>query len=437
LDRPLVRNAGQWMKRAEAGVIRVQGTRLVLARVLWLSMVVLTLGTFLAALPARFEQLLSVTPSGDDALALLAANEAALLVERGVPLSLYALYFVAAEIIFAAVYAVMGIAIYLRASDERVAWVSSITLIAFGVLVPATPRVLDTPNSPWELPVHLVQNIGWISFATMFYLFPDGRFVPRWTRFFPIVFFAWAVAWLLEPLANPFNWPLWMALLGLLGLFGAGMLAQLYRYVFVSTPLQRLQTKWVVFAFAVATVGIGIFVAPLLLFPATREPGLARVVHHMIGIPIFSTALLTVPIGLDIAIRRHRLWDIDPLVRRTFIYVTLTAALALIYFGCVFVLQQLFVTVTGQRQNELVTVLSTLAIAALFVPVRNRIQDGIDRRFYRRKYDAQRVLQKFGETVRDETDLEKLTGELINVVHETMQPRSVTLWLKKDKSSKE
>lgn len=419
-------------RRDDPNVIRWHGLRLFAARAAWLAIVFLAVGIFLVALPARFQQLMTITPNGDDALALLATNEGALLAQLNMPLSFYALYFVAAELIFAAIYFVLGVVVYLRASDERVAWVTSITLITFGILVPATPRVLDAPGSPWALPLHLIQNIGWISFATMFYLFPDGRFVPRFTRFIPIVFFAWAIAWLVEPLANPFNWPLYLALLALLGLFGSGILAQFYRYRYVSTPLQRLQTKWVVFAFALAAVGVVIFVVPLIFLPATRTPGPERVLYRMIGIPIFSCALLAIPVSLDIAIRRYRLWDIDPLVRRTSIYVTLTVALALVYFVSVFVLQQLFGALTGARQNEIVTVLSTLAIAALFVPLRNRIQDVIDRRFYRRKYDAQLVLQKFAETVRDETDLDRLTTELVNVVQETMQPEKVGVWLRTD-----
>jgi hypothetical protein len=100
-----------------------------------------------------------------------------------------------------------------------------------------------------------------------------------------------------------------------------------------------------------------------------------------------------------------------------------------VFFGSVVVLQQIFAGLTGSGQDELVTVLSTLAIAALFVPVRNKIQDVIDRRFNRKKYDAQKVMEKFGETVRDETDLERLTAELVNVVQETMQPEGVSVWL--------
>lgn len=140
---------------------------------------------------------------------------------------------------------------------------------------------------------------------------------------------------------------------------------------------------------------------------------------------------LAVPVTVAIAILRYRLWDIDILIRRTATYTLVVALLAIVYFSSVILLQQIFSALTGLGQNEIVTVLSTLTIAALFVPLRNRIQNVIDRRFNRKKYDAQRVLQDFANTVRDETDLEKLTGRLMQVVDETMQPKSVSMWLKR------
>ena len=120
------------------------------------------------------------------------------------------------------------------------------------------------------------------------------------------------------------------------------------------------------------------------------------------------------------------------IIRRTVTYSILSALLLAVYFGIIVVMQQLFRVVTGQT-SEIAIIVSTLAIAILFVPLRRRIQDFLDRRFYRKKYDAQKVLGEFAKTARDETDIDKLTNELIRVVDETMQPESVELWLKKTK----
>jgi hypothetical protein len=130
------------------------------------------------------------------------------------------------------------------------------------------------------------------------------------------------------------------------------------------------------------------------------------------------------------AILRYRLWDIDILIRRTLVYAVLTALLALGYLGSILALQSIVGVFAGQDNTPLVTVLSTLLIAALFVPLRRRVQAVIDQRFYRRKYDAARTLAAFGAALRDETNLEQLSAHLTAVVDETMQPQSLGLWLK-------
>ena len=141
------------------------------------------------------------------------------------------------------------------------------------------------------------------------------------------------------------------------------------------------------------------------------------------------------PIAIGIAILRYRLYEIDIIINRTLVYGALTVTLVALYFGGIVVLQRLFVLLTGQ-QSTLAVVASTLLIAALFTPLRRRIQSLIDRSFYRRKYDAVRTLEAFFAKLRNETDLEALSGDLVGIVRETMQPAHVSLWLRPETAQK-
>ena len=179
-----------------------------------------------------------------------------------------------------------------------------------------------------------------------------------------------------------------------------------------SRGVERQQMKWFLFA-----------AAPIVTFPVTEY--LPGIVSNL----IFTWLLISLPAAIGIAVLRYRLYDIDVVINRTLVYGPLTISLVLVYVGSVVSLQYLFRLLTGES-SQLVIVASTLAIAALFNPLRRRIQRFIDHRFYRRKYDARKTLELFSARLRDETDLQALNAELVNAVQETVQPERVSLWLR-------
>jgi hypothetical protein len=184
---------------------------------------------------------------------------------------------------------------------------------------------------------------------------------------------------------------------------------------------ERQQIKWFASAAALSLVWIIVF------GQSTR--GLPEVIVALSSLLVIPS----IPIATGIAILRYRLYDIDVLINRTLVYGSLTLMLALIYFGGVATTQAIFGALTGQEeQPQLAVVVSTLVIAALFMPLRRRIQSFIDRRFYRRKYDASKTLEAFSAKLRDETDLDRLGEDLMDVIKETIQPSHISLWLHPD-----
>jgi hypothetical protein len=285
-----------------------------------------------------------------------------------------------------------------------------------------------------------------IGFSTLSYLlFPTGRLPSRrwrWTVWLSVAFIMVGVllgAFSSEPLSDlgPIQNPLGIG--GLADIYSAVLyttfsvlLAAVISSVFVrlrrAVGAERQQIKW--FAYAVAANAIAVVVAYVI-------PGLIETPpwFEWVGFALNNIVIPAIPIAIGIAILRYRLYDIDILINRTLVYGTLTAMLVALYFGVIVVLQRLFVLLTSQ-QSTLAVVASTLLIAALFTPLRQSIQSFIDRRFYRNKYDAGKTLEAFSAHLRDETDLDALSGDLVGVVRETMQPAHVSLWLRPDTVSK-
>jgi hypothetical protein len=191
--------------------------------------------------------------------------------------------------------------------------------------------------------------------------------------------------------------------------------------------VERQQIKWLAYAAAASALGIILNVITLAIDTPLWFERAARA--------YFTVANEAVPIAIGIAILRYRLYDIDLLINRTLVYGSLTATLVALYFGGILLLQRVFVLLTGEK-STLAVVASTLVIAALFTPLRRRIQSFIDRSFYRRKYDATKTLEGFSMKLRNETDLAALSDDLVGVVRETMQPAHVSLWLRPETAPK-
>ena len=273
--------------------------------------------------------------------------------------------------------------------------------------------------------MRIVAYLGPVAFAIFLYLFPDGRFIPRWTRWLVACWLGWGLVGAslsgsaIDPNASRFG----RLLFG--GLVASIIYALVYRYRRVSGPVERQQTKWV--AVSVALMVVALLCSSLLW---SAVPSLQGGPIDILGIgSVMPLAFSLILLSFTVAILRYRLWDVDVVIRRTLIYGALTAALVALYLGSVALLQRLLSPLLG-RDNQLAVVASTLAIAALFQPLRHRIQAMIDRRFYRRKYDATRTLAAFGTRLRAETDLERLRTDLLATVEEAMQPAHTSLWLR-------
>jgi len=409
----------------------LRGLRLFVTRALWVGVVSLTALIFAASVQAHFADLHRICSGGPCVAGQLAPAEARALGDLGVSLDVYAAYVFALDLVVTFGFCAVGAVIFWRKSREPGALFVSFALMVFGLTWPDTfDSALHHPL--WGNLAGFLTQLGLTSLFVFFFVFPDGRFVPRWSRWVVLLFFAMPVLYVLFPHSILVEPPMAANLLIFLGLWTCCALAQVYRYGWVSGPVERQQTKWVVFG-ATACVALLVgFLLPVVFFPVLTRPGTLSLLFDLSGLTIGgSLGLLLIPLSMGAAILRYRLYDIDVIINRTLVYGSLTLMLLLVYFGGVVGTQAVFRALAGQvQQPQLAVVVSTLAIAALFTPLRRRIQSFIDRRFYRQKYDAAKTLESFSRRLRDEVNLENLADELLTVVEQTIQPAHASLWLR-------
>ncbi|MBN1812287.1 MAG: hypothetical protein JXA14_10660, partial [Anaerolineae bacterium] len=407
----------------------LRGWPLLIVRIIWSALAIMVIAVFVASVPAHFGY----------EVRRINAMEALLAKDLHPPAQFRVGYAIAFDCLTMLVFAFTATAIFWRGSNDRTAILVSTALLTLGAAISPTLDTLVEIQPAWLIPVQIVQFTGYGLILLVFYLFPDGRFVPRWTSIVSFVWAGWGLAWFLLPTItlDPENMPTWVRVLAfvfapnvdifsraqyylrmtsfllmLLCWLGSGVLAQVYRFARVSSPLQKQQTKWVVFGLTAAVIGYIGFQLPPALFSQLRQLNHIATLYQMIGKPISTLLLLFAPLSIMASLLRYRLWDIDPIIQRALVYGGLTGGLAVFYVASVFVLQRIFQALTGQ-ESDLAIILSTLAISAVFQPFRRRLQNFIDRAFYREKVDFRRAFTNFSREIRTIIELPELLRTLI------------------------
>jgi hypothetical protein len=392
----------------------------------WIVLALVLLIIFVANLPAFFQYARTVCTlpdAGNCPTEQLTPAYVQVLDQLHLPVATAEGFLAVLCVMVSVLYWLVGLLIFWRKSQEWIGLLVSLLLIMFGATgflgfnLPA-----QTPPFPQLLAQVITYGLMWPAMLVFFFTFPTGRFTPRWTWAAFVPFF---VVTMLSSL--PVTAPLVPGVAVILtSLLPIGV--QTYRYVRVYDAVQQQQTKWFVFGLSVVFLLViiqGLFQA---LAPGSSA---AHAGYQLFNGPFWLVLWTILLLSVSIPILRYRLWDIDVIINRTLVYGSLTVLLVALYVGLILALQALVRAVAGSfSQQPLAIVASTLVIAALFQPLRRRLQNIIDRRFYRRKYDAAKVVAAFSATLRTEVDVDTLREHLTAVVQETMQPSHVSLWVR-------
>jgi len=399
---------------------------LILARAAWLAIGALATGLFIAGIQAEYRQLQLGCPTQSCASSGgIAPVELTLLEKLGFSVDFFAAYGIALEVIFTSVFVVVAALIFWRKSSDRLALFVSLALLLFGTATQSFALSALVAVRPfWGGLVDLLHFLGSASFSLFLFIFPDGRFVPRWTRWVALVWIAWLLPrywfpdWPPSSLALP-NSVVW------LGALGSAVYSQTYRYRHVSNSVQRQQTKWVVFGIA---IGLTLFITVnIVVFATAPLPASAGdITTLMAGAALMNGALLLIPLSIGIAILRHQLFDIDVLINRTLVYGTLTACVIGLYVLVVGYFGVLFRT----GGNLAISLLATGLVALLFQPLRNRLQRGVNRLMYGERDDPYAVLSRLGQRLEATLAPEAVLPTIVETVKESLKLPYAAITLK-------
>ncbi len=420
--------ATPWSASTQTGVsdTRIKGRWLVIAPVTWAIVFAGMLAAFAFGIPSYLASLSHACPD----VCSFTEPQAAALASVRISLDAFAWITVALACVIVLISATLSLVLFWRRSNDWMVLLVSLFLVSYPILnigVTATQSV--NLASPAWLAIQILTLPGSFIFYATFLLFPNGRFVPRWTWILFVVFTAWSLAatYFLDALGGLLvvGYPLTSITI---------IVLQVYRYRHASTPVQRQQTKWAIAGLAAVLIANQLFWLPSGLTP------LGNTLYMPVSYLFYQLVILAMPITFFIAIQRHRLYDIDTIINRALVYGSVTVTLVAIYVGCIIGFQALarnFLHMPGGGDHPLTIVISTLLIAALFQPLRRQVQRAVDRRFYRTKYDARKAVETFGATLRQEVDITSFSQQLLTVVQQTMEPAHISLWLKEPSARKE
>jgi hypothetical protein len=349
---------------------------MIIARIGWPIYVALLMSVFLAGLQVRYLELTNPSRAIQNGLLKLDLST-----------GFYATYNLTMEAVYVLVFAGVAAIVYARNSDDWMGMFTAYTLVTFGV---ASPPILVTLESLihydeiWTMPVRLLRFGAWSLILLLFYLFPDGQWVNKRMRGLVIgTILLVQVPWNMFPESplSPWRWSWTEHLVALVVTWGPAVYAQVVRYMRIADPVRRQQTKWFVVGSAAAVIGVMGGMVPRLADKTLNDPSNPGGLQYiLISTAVVYACTLLLPVTIGISIMRYRLWDIDIIINKTLVYIPLTGILAGMYAASIRIFQTFFESVLGTK-TDVAVVLTTLVLASTFTPIKNALQEAVDKRF--------------------------------------------------------